>query len=142
MESLKDEAQPGEPKAGKLAVRECLERGPKNLHCARRRRVNSANQLQQRGLATAGWSHDCHVFTLTNIQGNSAQRLDSFAIHGVDLEQVSGQQNRGGHVASARRVAAMAARLANQAGYSAARDPVSRSTSAARVRLSRRGTKN
>jgi hypothetical protein len=32
MESLKDEAQPGEPKPGKLAVRERFKRRPENLH--------------------------------------------------------------------------------------------------------------
>src|SRR3712207_5236692 len=67
--------------------------------------------------------------------------MNRLTIHGIVLGEIPYQQDGWAHVASARRVAAIGARAASQAGYTAASDPVRRSTIAAVVRLSRRGTK-
>ena len=63
------------------------------------------------------------------------------AVHGIVLLQIPSNQDGTAHVASERKVAAMGARAANQAGYRPAKHPANSTTTAAVPRLSRRGTK-
>ena len=121
VEALKDEAQPQEAQPGELPVGQALQPGAEHLHGAARRGVDPAQQLQQGGLAAARRSHDGHMFPAADRERDAAQRVDRLAADGIVLPQVVGDEYRVGvdrsaQVASARKVAAIGARAASQAG--------------------------
>ena len=121
VEALKNEAQPQEAKPSELPVGQALQPGAEHLHGAARRRVDPAQQLQQGGLAAARRSHDRHVLAAADRERDAAQRVDRLPPDGIVLPQVVGDENRvgvdrGAQVASARKVAAIGARAASQAG--------------------------
>src|SRR5438874_7720378 len=50
----------------------------------------SADEIHQRRFARSGWTHDRHVFTAVDSDGDTAQRVDLFRAHHVGFPEIDG----------------------------------------------------
>ena len=116
MKALEDKAHAGKTQTGELPVGKCIEPGSQQFHTPRGRRVYAADQLEQGRLSTSGWTGYSNVLARLHFQRCTAERVHSHSIHRIVLVQVPSSQDRTAHVASERRVAAIGARAASQAG--------------------------
>jgi len=116
VETLENEAQPGQAKASKLAIGQLVQADAQQVDAARGWGVDSSDQLEQRRFAAAGGTCNHDVLPRIYREGNASQRLHRLMVHGIALGQISNQQNRPAHVASALSVAAIGARDASHAG--------------------------
>ena len=130
IEPLKDKADVTQAKIGCLAVRQCRRAAAINRHRAGRRDIDSAEQVQQRALATPRWARDRNKFPAFDIERYAAHRRNGRVAHTIRSRDIHTAQNH--PTASSRNARATGVDAARHAGNSPAILPETSSSASER----------
>lgn len=114
MKPLKHKSDPGETHARKLPVVQPSQRDAFELDGAGSGRIDTAEDVKQSGFPAPRWPRDREVLASANRQVHATKSVDGLAVQLVVFANRFGAKEA--HGASARRVAAIGALLASQAG--------------------------